>query len=127
MPSKKPIIHFNTDQWLIDKMKYIANENNRSLAKQMEYLCKQCIKEYESIHGEINIDESNNQKLETIVETWCNTFYKDILKKAQKRGTTPREEWSNYLNTVPDKKKSKEDFKLIQKYVEERIKRDEHE
>ena len=40
MPSKKPIIHFNTDQWIIDKMKYIANENSRSLAKEVEFLCK---------------------------------------------------------------------------------------
>lgn len=57
MPSKKPIIHFNTDQWIIDKMKYIAEENNRSLAKEVEYLCKQNIKKYEAEHGEIQIDE----------------------------------------------------------------------
>ena len=55
MPSKKPIIHFNTDQWIIDKMKIIAKDNSRSLAKEMEYLCKQRIKEYENEHGEIDL------------------------------------------------------------------------
>lgn len=57
MPSKKPIIHFNTDQWIIDKMKYIAEENSRSLAKEMEFLCKQSIKKYELEHGEIKTKE----------------------------------------------------------------------
>lgn len=57
MPSKKPIIHFNTDQWIIDKMKYIAEENTRSLAKEMEHLCKQHIKKFELEHGEIKIDD----------------------------------------------------------------------
>ena len=64
MPSKKPIIHFNTEQWIIDKMKVIANENSRSLAKEMEYICKQRIKEYESENGEIIIpDEAINSPL----------------------------------------------------------------
>ena len=62
MPSKKPIIHFNTDQWIIDKMKYIAEENNRSLAKEVEYLCKQNIKKYEAEHGEIQIKETPKTK-----------------------------------------------------------------
>lgn len=55
MPSKKPIIHFNTEQWIIDKMKIIAKDNSRSLAKEMEHLCKQRIKEYESENGEIKL------------------------------------------------------------------------
>lgn len=62
MPSKKPIIHFNTDQWIIDKMKYIASENSRSLAKEMEYLCKQRIKAYEIENGEIEVGESETMK-----------------------------------------------------------------
>lgn len=61
MPSKKPIIHFNTDQWIIDKMKHIASENSRSLAKEMEYLCKQRIKNYEAENGEIDIEENSNE------------------------------------------------------------------
>lgn len=53
MPSKKPIIHFNTEQWIIDKMKIIAENNSRSLAKEMEHMCKQKIRAYEEEHGEI--------------------------------------------------------------------------
>ncbi len=64
MPSKKPIIHFNTEQWIIDKMKYIAGENSRSLAKEMEYLCKKRIKAYESEHGEIIIPEEKGLRKE---------------------------------------------------------------
>ncbi len=64
MPSKKPIIHFNTEQWIIDKMKYIAEENSRSLAKEMEYLCKKRIKTYESEHGEIIIPEEKGLRKE---------------------------------------------------------------
>lgn len=62
MPSKKPIIHFNTDQWIIDKMKRIAEDNSRSLAKEMEYLCKQRIKAYEAENGEIVIEEPKSIK-----------------------------------------------------------------
>lgn len=62
MPSKKPIIHFNTDQWIIDKMKYIASENSRSLAKEMEYLCKQRIKAYELENGEIEVEEPDTKE-----------------------------------------------------------------
>ena len=62
MPSKKPIIHFNTEQWIIDKMKQIAGEHSRSLAKEVEYLCKQHIKEYEIEHGEIIIKEEEKNK-----------------------------------------------------------------
>lgn len=62
MPSKKPIIHFNTDQWIINKMKHIAEEHSRSLAKEMEYLCKKHIKEYEAEHGKIQIEEKEKKK-----------------------------------------------------------------
>ena len=57
MPSNKPIIKANTEQWLIDKMKIVAEENSRSLAKEVEFACKQHIKKYELEHGEIKIDD----------------------------------------------------------------------
>lgn len=126
MPSKKPIIHFNTDQWLIDKMKYIASENNRSLAKEMEYLCKQRIKEYELECGEIEVEESQDDQIIGMIKTLCEKMYKDVLKKAEKNGSTPRKEWGKYLDKVSEKKKNQNDFKLIQKYVEELIEADEN-
>ena len=84
MPSKKPIIHFNTDQWIIDKMKYIANENSRSLAKEVEFLCKKNIKEFEKEHGEIILKSSKeiwNDQMELIKKP-----EKGILKKSLKNG-----------------------------------------
>lgn len=57
MPSNKPIIKANTEQWIIDKMKIVAEENSRSLAKEVEFACKQHIKKFELEHGEIKIDD----------------------------------------------------------------------
>lgn len=61
MPSKKPVLHLNTDQEIIDKMKYIAKENGRSLAKETEMLCKNHIKQYETDHGEIIISAEKEE------------------------------------------------------------------
>ena len=57
MPSKKPVINFHTDQNIINKMKFIAEQNSRSLSKEVEFLCKLHIKNYETEHGEIKIEE----------------------------------------------------------------------
>ena len=53
MPSEKPVLKANTDQWVIDKMKYIAKTNERSVAKEVIYVCKAHIAAYEAEHGEI--------------------------------------------------------------------------
>lgn len=121
MPSKKPIIHFNTDQWIIDKMKFIANENNRSLAKEMEHLCKQRIKEYEEKHGIISLDNFKEIEFDNIINTWCETFYEKILKQSEKSGKTPKELWNDYLTKTSDKKKNKVDFQMLQEYIEQQI------
>lgn len=55
MPSKLPIIKANTTQENIDKMKIIAERNKRSLAKELEMIVENHIKEYETKHGEIKI------------------------------------------------------------------------
>ena len=57
MPSKLPVIKANTTQENIDKMKYIAKKNKRSMAKELELFVEIHIKQYESIHGEIKIEE----------------------------------------------------------------------
>jgi hypothetical protein len=57
MASKLPIIHFHTEKDIIDKMKFIAKQNSRSLSKETELSCKIHIKEYEDIHGEIKLTE----------------------------------------------------------------------
>ena len=53
MPSKLPVIKANTKQENIDKMKFIAEYNKRSLAKELELIIEKHIHEFESEHGEI--------------------------------------------------------------------------
>lgn len=57
MPSKLPIIKANTKQVNIDKMKYIAEMNKRSLSKELEYIIEKHILQYELEHGEIKIEK----------------------------------------------------------------------
>lgn len=59
MATDLPVIKGNTEQWVIDKMKIIAKENERSLSKEVGYACKQHIKKYELENGEIKIDQDN--------------------------------------------------------------------
>lgn len=55
MPSNLPVLKTNTTQENIDKMKFIAATNKRSLAKELEFITELHIKEFEAIHGEIKI------------------------------------------------------------------------
>ena len=55
MATKLPVIKGNTEQWIIDKMKHIADDNSRSLSKELEFACKQHIKRYELENGEIKL------------------------------------------------------------------------
>lgn len=55
MPSNLPIIKANTKQENIDKMKYIATINKRSLAKELELIVENHIIEYEKKNGEIKL------------------------------------------------------------------------
>lgn len=113
MPSKKPIIHFNTEQWIIDKMKFIANENNRSLAKEMEYLCKQKIKEYEQQNGEINPSEYGNQQLENITNKLAQDLAKKMKRLEKKGKKTAIQALDEYIQNASEKEKDTELFKLI--------------
>jgi hypothetical protein len=59
MPSKKPQFVIRTDQTTIKKIKFIANENERSATQEIVFLIKQAIKKYESEKGEIPIEQDN--------------------------------------------------------------------
>lgn len=59
MPSDLPVLKTNTKQENIDKMKIIAKANKRSLAKELEFITELHIKEYESMHGAIEIQKEN--------------------------------------------------------------------
>lgn len=56
MPSNLPVIKANTKQENIDKMKYIAKINKRSLARELEFVVENHIAAYEAEHGEIRLD-----------------------------------------------------------------------
>lgn len=57
MTSKLPQFVIRTDKETLDKIKYIAEENERSTTQEIVYMIKQRIKAYESIHGEIQVSE----------------------------------------------------------------------
>jgi hypothetical protein len=42
---------------LLYKITQVAKDNKRSLNAQLEYLAQKCVKEYESTHGPIPVDE----------------------------------------------------------------------
>lgn len=57
MTSKLPQFAIRTDKETLDKIKHIANENERSATQEIVYMIKQRIKAYESIHGEIKVEK----------------------------------------------------------------------
>lgn len=56
MPSTLPIIKARTKQINIDKMKFIADYNYRSVSKELELIIEKHIKDFEDEHGEIIFD-----------------------------------------------------------------------
>lgn len=63
MPSKLPVIKANTTQENISKMKVIAENNKRSLAKELELIVESHIRAYEAEHGEIVIREPEKPEI----------------------------------------------------------------
>ena len=55
MPSKKPIFTLRTEQETLDKLHILAELEERSDNKELEYILKRYIKQYEQEHGEIEI------------------------------------------------------------------------
>lgn len=58
MPSKKPMVTLRTDKEVIDKLKYIADFENRSDNKELEHILKSYIVQFEKEHGEIKVTEN---------------------------------------------------------------------
>lgn len=57
MPSNKPVIAVRTTSEIIEKMKHISKENNRSISAEVEMLIKKHIRRYEEDNGKINIEK----------------------------------------------------------------------
>lgn len=57
MPSKKPVIAIRTSPEIVEKIKYIAEKQNRSTSKEIEMLIKKHIETYEQYNGEIKTED----------------------------------------------------------------------
>lgn len=57
MASNLPRYTLRIPQDILDKIKYIAEENGRSANKEIELMIKQRIKDYESANGSIALSE----------------------------------------------------------------------
>ena len=56
MPTNKAPFKFHLDEITLLKIKQIAKHETRSVSNLIEHLCRLCVNEYESKHGEITID-----------------------------------------------------------------------
>ncbi|MCL2076983.1 MAG: hypothetical protein FWH08_01070 [Oscillospiraceae bacterium] len=57
MPTNKPPFNFHLKEEYLEKMRFIAKEETRSLSNLLEHLCKKHIICYEKEHGEIILEE----------------------------------------------------------------------
>lgn len=58
MPSKKPIFTLRTEKENLEKLNHIAQQENRSDNKELEYILLKYIKEYEEINGTIKLNKT---------------------------------------------------------------------
>ena len=57
MPSNKPLIVIRTTEEIKKKIEFVAEENNRSVSKEVELLIKKHLKRYEEDNGKIDISK----------------------------------------------------------------------
>ena len=57
MPSNKPRFTFRTEQEILDKLHFIAQEEHRTDTNMLEYILLRYIKEYEYENGIIELEE----------------------------------------------------------------------
>lgn len=53
MPTNKVSFTFNLNQEYLDKIRYIADRETRSVSNLLEHMCKLYIEQYEQEHGKI--------------------------------------------------------------------------
>lgn len=127
MPSKLPIIKANTTQENINKMKVIADTNKRSVAKELEWLIENHIKNYEKEYGEIDYEQFKNQQVVNTINTIAEKLYKTMLESEKMGKKSAKQALDEYKEKALKKGKIKEQDKLIIEYIERRIKEDEKE
>ena len=57
MATNKAPFTFNLEYEYLEKMRFIAKKDTRSLSNLLEHLCKLHIEEYEEKHGEIDLSK----------------------------------------------------------------------
>ena len=60
MPTNKKPFTFNIEDEYLEKMRYIAKRETRSLSNLLEHLCKLHIERYEQENGKIEIENNKN-------------------------------------------------------------------
>ncbi len=58
MPTNKPQLKTYTDEETVLKFSIIARNESRSVSKQLEFIIKNTIADYEREHGEINLNDN---------------------------------------------------------------------
>lgn len=90
MPSNRPRITVYTDETTNQKLAYIANLENRSASNYTEYLIKMKIKEFESQHGEITIEDPKgiNREIGTLKKFKTGEMnFSDMIKESAQNAT----------------------------------------
>lgn len=59
MPTNKTPFTFNLKDEYLEKIRYIAKRETRSVSNLLEHLCKMYIEKYEQENGEIEINKDN--------------------------------------------------------------------
>ena len=59
MPSNLPKFTLRTDKVTLEKFRFIADDNFRTVNKELEMLMQKHIAEYEAKHGEIKLPDEN--------------------------------------------------------------------
>lgn len=60
MPSNLPKFTLRTDKVTLEKFRFIADDNFRTVNKELEMLMQKHIAEYEAKHGEIKLPEEGD-------------------------------------------------------------------
>ena len=60
MPTNKTPFTFNIEVEYLEKMRYIAKRETRSLSNLLEHLCKLHIERYEQENGKIELENNKN-------------------------------------------------------------------
>lgn len=85
MPSNKPQFVIRADKEILEKISYIAKENERNTTQEIVYLIKQRIKAYEQENGEIILPQKPTAR-----EAW--DAEKELLKNPTKSKMTKLKE-----------------------------------